>query len=81
MNDAFILNISLGILTKENELWAQVTRGKYHDRGVVLDQQPIVCDYDTTLWKKIAASWPLLKSNIQFSLEKTTLISGVKSGW
>lgn len=63
MNDAFMMKLGWGVLTKPGELWVQVLRGKY-DRGYVGLLQEKMSPTDSCIWKAIAAVWPSIMSNI-----------------
>lgn len=77
----FLLKINWEILTLQYELWAKVIWGKYHNRGIGLDQTPKTCAYDSSLWKNIVASWPILKSNVHYSLGDGNSINFWNHDW
>ncbi|KAK7245383.1 hypothetical protein RIF29_40223 [Crotalaria pallida] len=66
-NDAFLMKLGWGILTKPNDLWVQVLKGKYA-RGRDFLKTVKSNNQDSSLWKRLAYLWPTLLDNVQFRI-------------
>ncbi|KAK5785254.1 hypothetical protein PVK06_039821 [Gossypium arboreum] len=65
-NKAFMMKISYNLITKSETLWVQVFRAKYGVRESMSNSlMRSSCSY---MWKAIAKAWPLLHSNMIWSI-------------
>lgn len=56
MNDAFLMKLGWGMLTKSDSLWVTVLRGKY-SRGIDLLKGTRYTEQDSHLWKQLHILW------------------------
>ena len=67
MNDAFLMKIGLGMLTKPNSLWVKVLKSKY----VMLDLVNANRDLPSSgsyLWRAVCSVWKNVKARVKWSL-------------
>ena len=67
MNDAFLMKIGWGLLTKPNSLWVRVLKSKYG----MLDLVNVNMDLPTSssyLWRTICRVWKNVKVGVKWSL-------------
>lgn len=60
MNNACMINLVPKLMSRDNHIWCQVVKGKY-DRGNNNLENVVSKPQDSSLWKHIVKSWPIMK--------------------
>lgn len=65
MNEAFMLKLGWGLVSKTDDLWVRVLRGKYLQTR---DNENMIPNQGSRLWRHICKLWPLIQRSIRFRL-------------